>query len=90
MVLVLDTCEHVVADAADVETRMGKAQILINNAGVALRKDLVDTTLDEWQAVQSGNLTSAFLMSRAFVPQMKAMGSGQCIDGILCAAMRFR
>ena len=58
---------------------MGKARILINNAGVALRKNITDITLDEWETVQRGNLTSAFLMSRAFIPHMKAIGSGRIL-----------
>jgi NAD(P)-dependent dehydrogenase (short-subunit alcohol dehydrogenase family) len=65
--------------AADVEREMGKVSILINNAGVALRKNVTDTTLDEWNTVQDANLTSAFLMSRSFVPQMKALGWGRII-----------
>jgi NAD(P)-dependent dehydrogenase (short-subunit alcohol dehydrogenase family) len=58
---------------------MGRASILINNAGVALRKNVTETTLEEWNTVQDANLTSAFLMSRSFIPQMKANGFGRII-----------
>ena len=34
----------------DVRKRLGKAQILINNAGINIRKNLIDFTLEEWQA----------------------------------------
>ncbi len=71
--------EDVLQLAFEVEQHLGKAQILINNAGVALRRNLTDTTLDEWQAVQNANLTSAFLMSRTFIPHMKSIGSGRII-----------
>ena len=71
--------EDVLRLAAGVEQRMGKAQILINNAGVALRKNITDITLNEWETVQRGNLTSAFLMSRAFIPHMKAIGAGRIL-----------
>jgi NAD(P)-dependent dehydrogenase (short-subunit alcohol dehydrogenase family) len=71
--------EDVLRLAANVEQRMGKAHILINNAGIALRKNITDITLDEWQGVQNANLTSAFLMSRAFIPQMKSAGWGRII-----------
>jgi len=71
--------EHVLRLATEVEQRMGKARILINNAGVALRKNITDITLDEWETVQRGNLTSAFLMSRAFIPHMKAIGAGRIL-----------
>lgn len=65
--------------AAGVERDMGRASILINNAGAALRKNVTETTLDEWKAVQDANLTSAFLMSRSFIPHMKASGFGRII-----------
>lgn len=54
--------------------------ILINNAGINLRKPLVDFTLDEWRGVLDTNLTSVFLMCRSFVPQMKGRGYGRIIN----------
>jgi NAD(P)-dependent dehydrogenase (short-subunit alcohol dehydrogenase family) len=50
---------------------MGEIRILVNNAGIALRRNITDITLDDWNSVQSANITSAFLMSRAFIPHMK-------------------
>lgn len=58
---------------------LGRVQILINNAGVNLRKRLVDFSLDEWRYVIDSNLTSAFLMSRAFVPHMMGTGYGRIL-----------
>lgn len=60
--------------------RFGKVQILINNAGMNLRKSLTDFTLAEWRQVVDTNLTSVFLMSRAFVPQMKGQAYGRIIN----------
>jgi NAD(P)-dependent dehydrogenase (short-subunit alcohol dehydrogenase family) len=56
---------------------VGKVQILINNAGTNLRKNITDFTLDEWRGVQDTNLTSVFLMCRSFVPHMKGSGYGR-------------
>jgi 2-deoxy-D-gluconate 3-dehydrogenase len=56
----------------DVIARFGGAHILINNAGTAVRKHVADFTLDEWKLVLDTNLTGAFLVSRAFIPHMKA------------------
>ncbi len=56
--------------AAHVAEHLGPASILVNNAGVNLRKPLTEFTLDEWRWVLDSNLTSAFLCARAFVPQM--------------------
>jgi NAD(P)-dependent dehydrogenase (short-subunit alcohol dehydrogenase family) len=64
----------------DVIDRMGKIQILINNAGVNIRKSITEFTLDEWNLVLDTNLTSVFLMCRAFVPHMKGTGYGRIIN----------
>jgi NAD(P)-dependent dehydrogenase (short-subunit alcohol dehydrogenase family) len=54
--------------------------ILINNAGINLRKPLVEFTLEEWRRVVDTNLTSVFLMCRSFVPHMKGRGYGRIIN----------
>jgi NAD(P)-dependent dehydrogenase (short-subunit alcohol dehydrogenase family) len=59
---------------------LGRVQILVNNAGTNIRKNLIDFTLDEWRTVLDTNLTSVFLMCRAFVPQMKGSGYGRIIN----------
>ncbi|HVW85968.1 MAG TPA: SDR family NAD(P)-dependent oxidoreductase [Bryobacteraceae bacterium] len=63
-----------------VSSKLGKVQILINNAGTNLRKNITDFTLDEWRGVQDTNLTSVFLMCRSFVPHMKGTGYGRIIN----------
>jgi len=63
-----------------ISDRLGKVQILINNAGINLRKNLIDFTLDEWRSVMDSNLTSVFLMCRAFVPHMKGSGYGRILN----------
>ena len=65
---------------AEVTGQMEPAQILINSAGINIRKNLIDFTLEEWRSVQDANLTSVFLMCRAFVPQMKGTGYGRVIN----------
>jgi NAD(P)-dependent dehydrogenase (short-subunit alcohol dehydrogenase family) len=58
----------------------GKVQILINNAGMNLRKPVTDFTLAEWRQVMDTNLTSVFLMCRSFVPQMRGQGYGRILN----------
>ncbi len=65
---------------SDVSSKVGKVQILINNAGTNLRKNITDFTLDEWRGVQDTNLTSVFLMCRSFVPHMKGTGYGRILN----------
>ncbi len=65
----------------DLATRMGdRLDILINNAGVNLRKPVTDFTLAEWNHVLDTNLTGAFLLCREFVPRMKGRGYGRIIN----------
>ena len=58
----------------------GGVHILINNAGINLRKPLVEFTLEEWHRVLDTNLTSVFLLCRSFVPHMKGTGYGRVIS----------
>jgi NAD(P)-dependent dehydrogenase (short-subunit alcohol dehydrogenase family) len=64
----------------DVSSRLGRISILINNAGVNVRKNITEFTLDEWNYVIGTNLTSPFLMCRSFVPHMKGTGYGRIIN----------
>lgn len=64
----------------DVSARLGKAQILINNAGVNVRQSITEFTLDEWNHVLDTNLTAVFLMCRSFVPHMKGTGYGRILN----------
>jgi NAD(P)-dependent dehydrogenase (short-subunit alcohol dehydrogenase family) len=64
----------------EVVRTLGKVHILINNAGMNLRKPLVDFQLEEWRRVMDTNLTSVFLMCRSFVPYMKGQGFGRIVN----------
>jgi len=64
----------------DVIAKFGKVQILINNAGINIRKPVTDFTLGEWRAVLDTNLTGAFLLCRAFVPHLKGQGYGRILN----------
>ena len=66
--------------AEQVKARFGGAQILVNNAGINVRKPATEFTLDEWRQVLDTNLTGAFLACRAFVPQMIGRGYGRILN----------
>jgi NAD(P)-dependent dehydrogenase (short-subunit alcohol dehydrogenase family) len=70
----------VAAVASGVLERFGPAQILINNAGTNIRKNLVDYSLEEFRSVIDSSLISTFLMCRAFVPGMKGTGYGRILN----------
>jgi NAD(P)-dependent dehydrogenase (short-subunit alcohol dehydrogenase family) len=60
--------------------RLGGVHILVNNAGVNIRKPLTEFTPDEWRSVIDTNLVGPFLVCRAFVPTMKGRGYGRIIN----------
>jgi len=60
--------------------RFGKLHILVNNAGINIRKPMVEFTLEEWHRVIDANLTSVFLLCRSFVPHMKGHGYGRILN----------
>ena len=64
----------------DVLERFGAVHILVNNAGINVRKNVPDFTLDEWRSVMDTNLTSVFLLCRSFIPQMQNLGYGRIIN----------
>ncbi len=70
----------VAALAEAVRQRFGAVQILVNNAGVNVRKNVTEFTVEEWRLVLDTNLTGAFLMCRAFVPLMKGNGYGRILN----------
>src|SRR5580704_12087749 len=75
------TQEKDVAAITDaIQQRFGNPQILINSAGINIRKNLVDFSLDEFRSVIDASLIATFLMCRAFVPGMKSTGYGRILN----------
>ncbi len=72
--------EEVARLRVEVAAAFPRIDILINNAGINIRKNLTDFTLDEWSRVQNTNVTAVFLMCRAFIPMMKGAGYGRIIN----------
>jgi 2-deoxy-D-gluconate 3-dehydrogenase len=60
--------------------RFGRLDVLVNNAGMNIRKPVESLALGEWQQVLATNLTSAFLASRACHPIMTKQGGGKIIN----------
>ena len=63
-----------------VVAQLGRLDILINNAGINIRKPPQDYTLAEWRQVIESNLTSAFTCSHAAYPHLKSAGGGKIIN----------
>ena len=75
------TDEHQVRQLErDVLARFEHVDILVNNAGTNVRRPVAEFTLEDWNRVIATNLTSAFLVCRSFVPQMKGRGYGRILN----------
>ena len=72
----VSTEEGVEAVVGAAERAFGPVDVLVNNAGVELKKLVEDTSLDEWNRILRINLTSAFLMSRRVIRGMKERRRG--------------
>lgn len=53
---------------------------VVNNAAYQVSKPLVDTTVEEWDAVMASNLRSVFLGARLAYPLFKAAGGGAIVN----------
>ncbi len=72
--------KDITALGSSIQATFGHPQILINSAGINIRKNLVDFSLEEFRSVIDASLTATFLMCRAFVPGMKGTGYGRILN----------
>jgi 3-oxoacyl-[acyl-carrier protein] reductase len=54
--------------------------ILVNNAGVAFNRKLIDTSEEEWDQTINSNLKGAFLFTKAALPYMISKKSGVILN----------
>ena len=71
------TCHTMVDECA---RELGRLDILINNAGMSIRKSPQDFTEAEWRQVMAVNIDAAFYASQAAYKHFKAAGQGKIIN----------
>ncbi len=59
--------------------RFGGLDVVINNAGVGVFKNVDDISLAEWNATMATNVTGTFVLTKAALPHLKANGSGHVV-----------
>jgi len=70
-----------VARAVDaVAKKFGRLDALVNNAGIAIFKPILDITYEDWARVLAVNLTGPFLCTQAAAPLMRDSGGGAIVN----------
>ncbi len=64
----------------DIIRTYGRIDILFNNAGLIIRKNVVDLEEEEWDLVLNVGLKSIYLLSRFVIPHMRNTGGGSIIN----------
>ena len=64
----------------DIIQDFGRIDILFNNAGIIIRKNIVDLTEEEWDKVLNVNLKTIYLLSHHVIPYMIKKGGGSIIN----------
>lgn len=63
-----------------VDTRWGRLDVLINNAGITRWKSPYELTVDEWDQIMNTNVRSVFLASREAAKIMRRHGDGAIVN----------
>jgi glucose 1-dehydrogenase len=85
-------CELFVADVslvaqtarmvAEVVARMGRLDVLVNNAGIERRAGVLDIREEDWDAVLATNLKGPLFLAQAFAVHRQKAGPGGCIVNV--------
>jgi NAD(P)-dependent dehydrogenase (short-subunit alcohol dehydrogenase family) len=65
---------------AELESRYGRLDILVNNAAMAFKATIVELTEEQWDRQIAVNMKSVYLYSRRAIPLMAKNGGGSIIN----------
>lgn len=72
--------EQVQQAAARTKEKFGRADALVNNAGLEIRGSILQCTEEDWDRTYQINLKGIYHMARAFVPLMIEQGAGAIVN----------
>jgi NAD(P)-dependent dehydrogenase (short-subunit alcohol dehydrogenase family) len=72
--------ENIESIFALAHTFSGRLDALVNNAALQISKPLLQTSVEEWDAVMASNLRSVFLSAKLAYPMFKAAGGGAIVN----------
>ncbi len=70
---------HMAAVVKTALDHFGRIDVVINNAGYGIFKNVDEITVDEWDSVMATNVKGTFLLTKAALPTLKAQGSGHIV-----------
>jgi NAD(P)-dependent dehydrogenase (short-subunit alcohol dehydrogenase family) len=66
--------------AGEVAAKFPKVSVLVNNAGINVRKRITDFPVEDWRRVIETNLIGPFMVCRALIPLMQGNGYGRIVN----------
>ena len=79
--LILDVCDQAAMATGfqEISDHYGRLDVLVCAAGINIRRDVTEMTLEEWNDVVAVNLKGAFLCCREAIRQMRTTGGGSIV-----------
>jgi NAD(P)-dependent dehydrogenase (short-subunit alcohol dehydrogenase family) len=72
-----DATRRAVRSAGD---QLGGIDILVNDAGIGFRADVLETTLEQWELTFAVNVRAPFIVCQEVLPQMLERGAGVIVN----------